>query len=66
MELRDFLKLDILQAIKNLGPSQVISTLSESLKETGGFQELERVAHLLEEVAMKVAEFEEHYGSRGG
>lgn len=66
MELRDFLKLDILQAIKNLGPSQVISTLSESLRETEGFEELEKIAHLLEEVAMKVAEFEEHYGSRGG
>jgi acyl carrier protein len=70
MELKEILKLDLLQAIDSLGTSEVIGALSESLRTTSATRhaswgsDLNKLADALDALAGKVADFEAHYGSK--
>lgn len=70
MELKEVLKLDLLQAIDRFGASEVIGALSDSLRETSGARhtawgkDLITLADALDALAKKVSDFEKHYGAR--
>ena len=67
---RDFLKLDLLGAINTLGTGDVLSVVSEALRNTGEQRfsdwdkDLQRLADALEALAERAREFEAWYGDR--
>ena len=67
---KDLLKLDLLGAINTLGTGDVLSVVSEALRNTGEQRfsdwdkDLQRLADALEALAERAREFEAWYGDR--
>ena len=69
-DIRDMLRLELMTHIGTIGLPEVLRTLSQGVSETGQRyfddwdKDLQKVSRALKELADKVANFEEHYGSR--
>jgi hypothetical protein len=69
-DIKDMLRLELMAHMGTIGLPEVLRTLSQGVSEVGDrhFEDWDRdfqkVAKALKDLANRVSEFEEHYGSR--